>query len=60
MLKVWMLNDEIPLGIVHFIIEICDCDFDSPVFFVVNFNMPMHSDRTHMVSTLNKRCVTVS
>jgi len=50
-----MLHDEIPLWIVHVVVEICDGDFNSPVLFVVDFHMPVDSNWTHMLCTLDQR-----
>lgn len=47
-----MLNDEIPLSIVPCIVEISDCDLHTPILFVVEFDMPVDSDRAHMFGTL--------
>ena len=59
MIKIGMLNDKIPLCIIHFVIEICDCDLHPPVLFVVLLDMPVDSDWTHVASAVNNRCITI-
>ena len=54
-----MLSDEIPLGVVHSVIEICDCDLHPPVLLVVELDMPMNTDWAHMTGTLDERLITV-
>jgi len=58
-LKVGVLNNKIPLGIVHFVVKICYCNFYPPVSFIVGLNMPMNSNRTHMFSTSDHRTVII-
>lgn len=53
--EVGMLNDQIPLRVVRIVVKVCDCDLHSPVLFVVCFYMPMNSDGTHMLCTLQER-----
>lgn len=53
-----MLNNKIPLGVVHSVIEICDCDLHPPVILVVELNMPMDTDWAHMAGTLDERLIT--
>lgn len=54
-IEIRMLHHQVPLRIVHVVVEICDGDFNSPVGFVVNFDMPVYSYWTHMVCTLDQR-----
>lgn len=53
--EVRMLSDQIPLCVIHVVVKVCDCDLHSPVLFVVSFYMPMNSDGTHMLCTLQER-----
>jgi len=53
--EVGMLNNQIPLRVIHIVVEVCDCDLHMPVLFVVSFHMPMNSDGTHMLCTLQER-----
>lgn len=55
-----MLDDQVPLGVIHPIIEICYRDLHSPVFFVVEFNMPVDSNWAHMGTALHKWRVAIS
>lgn len=57
--KIGMLNHQIPLCIVHSVVEICDGYLDTPVIFVVEFNMPVNSNWTHVRCALNQWSVTV-
>lgn len=53
-----MLYNKIPLRVVHSVIEIRYCDLHPPVLLVIEFDMPMDSDRTHMAGALDQRCIT--
>lgn len=53
-----MLDDQVPLAVIHLVIKICYCDLGSPVFLVVELDMPMNSNRAHMRSALDDRCRT--
>lgn len=52
-----MLNNEVPLGVVHSVIEICNCNLHPPVVLVVELNMPMDTNWAHMTGTLNERLI---
>ena len=52
--EVGMLNNQIPLRVIHIVVEVCDCDLHTPVLFVVSFYMPVNSDGTHMLRTLQQ------
>lgn len=54
-----MLDDQVPLRIVHGIVEIRNGNLDSPVQLVVELNMPMNSDWAHMTRALDERIATV-
>jgi hypothetical protein len=46
--KIWMLKSQGPLREVTRKITISDCNFYSPIFFVISLDMPMDFDRTHV------------
>lgn len=50
-----MLNDQVPLCVIHAVVEVCDRDFYSPVFLVVELHMPVDSYWAHVGSALDKR-----
>lgn len=49
-----MLNNYVPLGIVHLEIKVCDGDLHPPVILVIELNVPVNSDRAHMARTLDQ------
>jgi len=53
--EVRMLYNQVPLRVIHPIVEVCNCNLDSPIIFVIEFNMPVNSDWAHMVSAANQR-----
>lgn len=57
--KIGMLSHYIPLCIVHSVVEIRDGYLDTPVIFVVEFNMPVHSNWTHVRCALHQWSETV-
>jgi len=42
---------------IHPVIEICDCYLHSPIVFVVSFNVPVDSNRAHVMCALQQRSV---
>ena len=52
--EIWMLKSQGPLGIVTRKITVSDCNFYSPVFFVISLDMPMDLDRTHVPCAIQK------
>lgn len=54
-----MLCNKIPLRIVLSVVKISYRDFHPPILFVVKLDMPVDSDRAHMASAPDERCVTV-
>lgn len=50
--QIWMQNHQAPLTVVIYIVQICNGDFHSPVFFVTYFHMPMHFYWAHVMCTL--------
>jgi hypothetical protein len=57
--KIGVLNHQIPLCIVHSVVEICDGYLHPPIIFVVKLNMPVHSNWTHVRCALNQWSITV-
>lgn len=55
-IKIGVLNNQIPLRVIHPVVEICNGDLHTPVFLVIKLHMPMNSNRAHMFSALNQRC----
>lgn len=53
--KVGVLNHERPLGVVHAVIEVGDCNLGTPVLLVVDLYMPVDTDRAHVVCALQQR-----
>ena len=54
-IEVRMLSDQIPLCVIHAVVEVRNRDLHSPIFLIVEFHMPVDSDRAHVRSTLDKR-----
>lgn len=54
-----MLNDEVPIGVIHSVVEVSNCDLNSPVFFVIDLYVPVDFNRAHVVCTSDERCETV-
>lgn len=46
------------MRIVPCIVEIGDCNLHAPILFVIEFDMPMDSDRAHVVGTLQESLIT--
>lgn len=46
--KIGVLRNEVPLRVVHPVIEVCHRDLYPPVLLVVNLDMPMHSYWAHV------------
>jgi len=53
--KIRVLDNQVPLRVVHPVVEIRYCDLHSPIFFIIEFDMPMNSYWTHMRCALNQR-----
>ena len=51
--EVGVLRNEVPLRVVHPVVEVCHGDLDPPVLLVVHFDMPMHSYWAHVRSALD-------
>lgn len=51
--EVGVLGDQVPLGVVHPVVEVRNRDLHSPVLLVVELDMPVHSYRTHVGCTLH-------
>lgn len=51
-IQVGMLHNQVPLGEVHSIVEICDGDLHSPVLLVIELDVPMDTDWAHMAGAL--------
>jgi len=47
--KIWMLNSKRPQGVIHPVIEVCNGNLDSPIFLIVNLDMPVNPDWTHVM-----------
>jgi len=47
-----MLNSKRPEGVIHPVIEVCNGYLDSPIVLIVNLDMPVNPDRTHVMSAL--------
>ena len=57
-IEVWILNNNIPVTIIHYVIKVCDSDFRSPILFVVKLGMPMYSNWAHVRCALyERRCI---
>lgn len=50
--EIGMLSNKRPHCVVHFIVEISDGNLHSPIFFVVDLYVPVHSYWAHMMCTL--------
>lgn len=57
-IEVRVLHNQIPLCIIQSIVEVCNCDFDTPIVLVVDLDMPMNSNRAHVIRTLDQRRIT--
>lgn len=54
--EIRMLRYEVPLRVVHPVVEVVHRDLDPPVILVVNLDMPMHSYWAHMRGAFHQRC----
>lgn len=52
-----MLDHERPLGVVQAIVEVGDGDLGSPVVLVVELDVPVDADGTHVMRALQQRRV---
>jgi hypothetical protein len=57
--EIGVLRNEIPLGVVHSVVEVCHRDLDPPVLLVVNLDVPVDSYWAHVRSALDQRCQAV-
>jgi hypothetical protein len=51
--EIGVLRNEIPLGVVRSVVEVCHRDLDPPVLLVVKLDMPMDSYWAHVRSALD-------
>lgn len=52
--EIRVLNNKSPERIIHPVVEVCNGNLDSPVFFVVNLHMPVHSNGAHVLCALQQ------
>lgn len=48
-LQVGVLDDKVPVGVVMDIVEVVDGQLHPPILLVAKLDMPMHTDRAHML-----------
>ena len=53
-----MLNNQVPLAVVHSEVEVCDGDLHSPVVLAVLLHVPVDFYGAHVGSALHKRLAT--
>lgn len=52
--EIWVLNNKIPVRVIHPVVEIGDGDLHTPILPVIDLNMPVHLDRAHMFCALQQ------
>lgn len=55
-----MLNQHIPVQEVFMIVIVSNCEFYPPIIHIVAHNMPMNSNRTHMISAFHHIRITMN
>ena len=55
--EIGMLSHQGPLRVIHPVVEVGDGDLGTPVVLVVELDMPMYSNWTHVASALQQRCI---
>lgn len=54
--EVGMLNNNVPMTVIHSVVEIREGDHHPPIFFIILLDMPMNSNRAHMSCAVNQGC----
>lgn len=52
--EIGMLNNNVPVTVIHSVVEICDGDHYSPIFFIILLDMPVNSNRAHVSCAMNQ------
>jgi hypothetical protein len=53
--KIWVLDNKVPVTVIHPEIPIRDSDLRSPVINVVFLDVPVNLDRAHVICTVEQR-----